>query len=340
MNRRSFILNTTISIIGSSMTEFDLAAQPIYGHNEKRYRQNEKWLTKNKKLPIVNDAHEMVFTHSKDILLLTNETKNNLICFDKKGKVKYAVAHDFPGGHGLTLGGVKGDDFIIITDTDLHKVFKATTDGKIITTWDAPMETGKYESEEAFIPTESVVTADGEMYVADGYGAQYIIHYDRGGKIKNIFGGRGTSDAHLDNAHGITIDYRGSEPTLLITDRNRCCFKRYTMGGAYLSKIDIPGANVCRPVIAGDYLYAAVLTSGGTGNANTGFVAILNKEDKLISTIGGSTPQYVDGVCMESYQTVQLFKHPHDVLIDDEQNLYVSQWNSGQVLPYKFEPYV
>jgi hypothetical protein len=93
-------------------------------------------------------------------------------------------------------------------------------------------------------------------------------------------------------------------------------------------------------VIKGDYLYAAVLTSGSTGNAETGFVIILDKDNKLISAPGGSTPAYDGKMCKESYQTVQLFKHPHDVLVDDEGSLYVCQWNSGQVLPYKFTPYV
>jgi hypothetical protein len=111
---------------------------------------------------------------------------------------------------------------------------------------------------------------------------------------------------HLDNAHGICIDTRNSTPTLIITDRNRCCFKRFSMDGKYLETISLPGANVCRPVIKGDYLYAAVLTSGSTGNAETGFVIILDKDNKLISAPGGSTPAYEGKMCKESYQTVQL----------------------------------
>lgn len=83
---------------------------------------------------------------------------------------------------------------------------------------------------------------------------------------------------------------------MIITDRNRCCFKRFSIDGKYLETISLPGANVCRPVIKGDYLYAAVLTSGSTGNAETGFVIILDKDNKLISAPGGSTPAY-DGKC-------------------------------------------
>ena len=309
-------------------------------HNEKKYTWDKNWLYGNANLPKVKDCHEMVFTGDKDIILLTNDTRNNFIRMSKSGKIKAHYGNEFPGGHGLTIGGVKGDEFLLVTDTDRHQFFKTTLYGKIIKTWNYPRESEKYQNESEFIPTETAVTSNGEIYVADGYGAQYISHYDKDGKLKNVFGGRGLEEKHLDNAHGICIDTRNSTPTLIITDRNRCCFKRFSIDGKYLETISLPGANVCRPVIKGDYLYAAVLTSGSTGNAETGFVIILDKDNKLISAPGGSTPAYDGKMCKESYQTVQLFKHPHDVLVDDEGSLYVCQWNSGQVLPYKFTPYV
>ena len=148
------------------------------------------------------------------------------------------------------------------SDTQLHQVYKTTIDGKQLITIDAPMEAGIYKTKEAFVPTETTVLDNGEFYVADGYGAQYILHYDADGKLKNYFGGRGTEDKHLDNAHGITVDTRTGTPTLLITDRTRACFKRFSLDGKLLEIISIPGAAVCRPVIKGNYLYAAVLQIG------------------------------------------------------------------------------
>lgn len=341
MNRRSFLTQSKTLLAGLPLVGLSYNnGNPIYGHNNKRYTWNKNWLANNSILPGVKDCHEMVFTSDKDIILLTNDTRNNLIRISKNGKIKAAYGNDFPGGHGLTIGGAKGEEFLIVTDTERHQFYKTTLNGRIIQTWDFPVESEKYTSKTSFIPTESVMTDDGELYIADGYGEQYIIHYDSQGKLKNIFGGRGIEDRHLDNAHGICIDKRNGSPTLIITDRNRCCFKRFSMDGNYLETISLPGANVCRPVISGDYLYAAVLTSGNTRNADTGFVVILNKNNELISAPCGSTPAYKNNEYKESYQTIKLFKHPHDVLIDDEENLYVSQWNSGQVLPYQFTPYV
>jgi hypothetical protein len=36
-------------------------------------------------------------------------------------------------------------------------------------------------------------------------------------------------------------------------------------------------------------------------------------------------------------QAEKLFIHPHDVCVDRDDNLYVAQWSSGKVYPYKFK---
>jgi hypothetical protein len=64
----------------------------------------------------------------------------------------------------------------------------------------------------------------------------------------------------------------------------------------------------------------------------------LDENNKVISNLAGSEPTYNNNTLNEMYQTIRAFQYPHDVCIDDEENLYVAQWNSGKVYPYKFEP--
>lgn len=341
MKRRPFLKNTALagfSVLSGGLLRKKPSAL-TFGQNEKQYTLDQNWVkSKPADLP-VKDCHEMVQTSQGQILLLTNETKNNLISFDKSGKVLGSSAHSFPGGHGLTLAGAGSDQVLFITDTELRQVFKTDLSGHIIQTWSCPMDTGHYQDPKQFVPTETTVMPNGEFYVADGYGAQFVLHYGDDGLLKNSFGGRGEGDHHLDNAHGITIDNRSGSPTLLVTDRTRCCFKRFSLQGEFLEKIELPGACVCRPVIMGDYLYAAVLRSPHMGTDNSGFVIILNKANKVVSVVGGAAAAYnPDGSLQPFYQTIKILKHPHDVLVDDEENLYVCQWNSGQVYPYKFTP--
>jgi peptidylamidoglycolate lyase len=35
-------------------------------------------------------------------------------------------------------------------------------------------------------------------------------------------------------------------------------------------------------------------------------------------------------------QAEKIFVHPHDVCVDRDENIYVAQWASGKVYPYKF----
>jgi peptidylamidoglycolate lyase len=349
MNRRNFLQQTSLigagvlatgalSATSKSATLNALHdAKPVYGHNGMQYKMDTTWGALNPEKYPVNDCHEMVQDSRGRILLLTNETKNNILVYNKSGKLLKSWGHEFPGAHGLTLHKANGEDFLYITDTKKHQVYKTTIDGKLLLTIDYPAETGVYKNKEAFVPTETTVLDNGDFYIADGYGAQYIMHYDAKGKLKNQFGGRGDKDEHLDNAHGICVDTRQTSPTLLITDRTRNCFKRFSFEGKLLEIIPLPGACVCRPVIRGNYLYAAVLRSPDLKANGTGFVTILDKNNKVVSNIGGTEPVYEDGKLQPMLQAEKIFINPHDVCVDDDENIYVAQWNSGKVYPYKLK---
>ena len=338
MERRSFLKNSALSAGGLFLSK-DLFSKPkgkIYGHNEMTYRLHTEWGELNPKKTPVNDCHEMIQDVKGRILLLTNETRNNVIIYSKSGRLIGTWGKEFPGAHGLTVQHTGKEDFLFITDTVKHQVYKTTIGGKILLTIDAPGDIADYKKKEAFVPTETAVLENGDFYIADGYGAQHIMHYDENGRLKNSFGGRGKGDEFFDNAHGICIDYRNQTPTLLITDRTRNAFKRFSLEGKLIEVIHLPGACVCRPVIKGDYLYAAVLRSPTLENVKSGFVTILNKENKVVSNLGGSEPVYENNKLNPMSQTDKIFIHPHDVCVDDEGSLYVAQWASGKVYPYKF----
>jgi len=91
-------------------------------------------------------------------------------------------------------------------------------------------------------------------------------------------------------------------------------------------------------VIKGEYLYAAVLQTNARQGEQSGFVLILDKDYKVISNLAGNLPVYDKELPEEMYQTIKVFKYPHDVCVDDEENIYVAQWNSGRVYPYKLSP--
>jgi len=308
----------------------------IIGHGDYRYKVDMNWGNLDPLLTPVKDCHEMVQDAKGRIVLLTNHTKNNVIIYDKSGKLLETWGTEYPGAHGLTLVNENGEDFLFITDYERHQVIKTTLKGKVVFTLDYPKETGKYDSAEAFKPTETTVIENGDFYVADGYGNQYITQYNHRGELLRIFGGKGTEDGQFLNAHGICYDHRDpQQPCLLISARAQNKLKRFSLDGDYLSTIEVPGALICRPVIHGKNSYFAVLKSATASHPDSGFLLIMNDKNEVVSCPGATAPTYTNNRLDELYQTIRLFQYPHDVCVDEDENLYVAQWNSGNTYPIK-----
>ncbi|MEL7220853.1 MAG: 6-bladed beta-propeller [Bacteroidota bacterium] len=268
------------------------------------------------------------------IILLTNHTHNNVIIYNKDGKLLNSWGTNFPGAHGLTLKNEGGEDFLYITDTELHQVIKTTIDGQEVFRISDPQSKSKDATTRPFLPTETAIAENGDIYVADGYGSQYIYVYDQKGQLKHEFGGPGDGEDQFFNAHGIAIDERDGTPKLLITAREKQQLKHFDLAGNYLSTIELPGAYICRPVVHQKVVYLATIWSGDKSN-RSGFISILDQNNQLISAPGGIAPSYTDEQLNPMTQALTLFQHPHDVCIDEDENLYIPQWNAGQVYPIK-----
>lgn len=306
----------------------------IVGHGSHRYMIDMEWGALNSSLYPVNDCHEMVIDSRGRLLLLTNHTQNNIIIYDKSGELVEVWGTDYPGAHGLTLNNERHREVLYITDTKRHEVIKTTINGEVIHILGWPEECGFYKERNQYKPTETAIAKNGDIYVADGYGLQYILHYSSDFRLLNVFGGNGSADNKFTNAHGICVDDRTGEETLLITDRMKNQLKRFTMSGELLELIELPGAYICRPVMHGKEAYLATIWSG-RNKTGAGFICILDENNKLVSAPCGSKPNYVNDQLQMMYQTLKIFQHPHDVCIDDDKNLYVAQWNSGQSYPIK-----
>lgn len=111
------------------------------------------------------------------------------------------------------------------------------------------------------------------------------------------------------------------------------------MSGEFLQNLELPGAYVGGPIFKGDHFYAPVCWShiNGKQAENSGFITILDKNNKVVSNPGGTEPVYKNGVLQPMQSTFDVFNHCHAVCVDDDENLYVGQWNANQVYPIKLE---
>lgn len=346
--RRGFLKKTAAALACSSLFPM-IWTKPSYarssgimlGHNAHRYRVVEGWGMLDAGKNPVNDCHEMVEDAKGRLLVLTNETRNNVLIYDKSGKLLDAWGTSYPGGHGLTLSNEDGEQFLFITDTERNQVVKTDLKGREILKLDYPRETGQYAYPDQFVPTETAVNpANGDIYVADGYGMNFIMQYNHNGEYIRHFGGKGNTNDTFDCCHGVLVDTRDPKnPTLLITDRSHMSLKRFTLDGKYVATIPVPGSFICRPVLKGKHIYAAVYRSTSQDYPNSGYITILDEKDQVVSTPGGTAPVYVKKALQEQRKDRAFmgFMHPHDVCVDADENLYIPQWNSRKTYPVKLE---
>ena len=68
-----------------------------------------------------------------------------------------------------------------------------------------------------------------------------------------------------------------------------------------------------------------------------GMVAVLDENNKVVSLPGGSAPGYNQSSLEEPESDGFTFLNPHDVCVDNDENIYVAQWYSGRTYPVKLE---
>ncbi len=363
-SRRDFIRNSAVaSAVAMAMPSAGFSILPgnptsadeLIGHGEFKYKVDKGWAKISINSNPVFNCHEMVQDSKGRLIMLGDNVHNNILIFDKSGKLLDYWGTAWPGGHGLSLSKEGGEEFLFIVDCgwfqdrsgnwtpQAGQVVKTDLTGRIIFTIGHPRTIGIYKDTEKFMPTETAIAPNGDIYVADGYGSDYVIHYNSKGEYIRHFGGHNNSnpDHNFHCAHGVAIDSRDKmNPTLIVTSREENCFKVFTLDGKFLHRIDTPGMYVCRPVLNDNHIYAGVCWSkdaeGKMIGGNSGFVTILDHQNKVVSNPGGNAPVYKNNALQQTLQAPgQLFQHCHDVCVDDDKNLYICQWNANQTPPIK-----
>lgn len=333
-NRRNFLRHASLLGAAASLP-FNLISTAEHehktrvGHGDFQYKADKSWGKLDPRLLPVSHCHEMVMDSKDRLICSTVSKKSNTLVYNRDGKLQESWQLHLTEPHGLSKAGEGSDQTLWLTDSAEGRVLNLDLNGRVIRELKIPYD--QIPSGKAFRPTETTVAKNGDIYVADGYGTNLIFHFDPKGQLKNVFGG----PKHFNCCHGIVVDNRNGAEELLITSRSNQEFQSWSMDGTYRSTRKLPGLHICRPVLAGDFTYFAVIATKDW-NSYDGMVAVLDRNFDVVSLPGGSAPtnqQDFTNVVSDN----QTFLNPHDVCADRDGNLYIPQWYSGRTYPIRLK---
>jgi hypothetical protein len=339
LTRRRFIQTTAAASLSACVFRPAQADESvILGQGDYRYRVVPNWGVLGPDTPVAN-CHGIVTDREGHIILLTDQTKNNVIVYDKSGKLVHKWGTMFPGAHGLSIVNEGDKQVLFITDLKTHKVYKTTLDGQVLSQWAWPKQTGKYAKEDEYRPSWTLHFPDGGFFILDGYGRDYITRFDAKGEFVKMFGGP-EGGIHHWGPHGGMADLSDpANPTLLIAMSDQQYLLRLSPEGGHLIQYDLPGGNPRQIRLHKDRYFVAHLGDNWPKDKTCrGFVSVLNRDFRVLSNVGGTPPVYDDAGRLQPMRHQEdVFRHPHDLVVDDEESIYVAQFASGNTYPIKLE---
>ena len=267
---------------------------------------------------VVTDAGEVITFH---------QGEPKLLLFDKDGNLQGAWDTPLTNAHGMDLVVEDGKQYVWCADDESGQVVKCDLEGRVVMEVLRP-DLPNYADDE-YSPTSVAVNqvgrgGNGDVWVADGYGAHIVHRYDMAGNyIGTINGEEGAG--RFANPHGLLIDTRKPEPELYIADRHNSQVQVCDLDGKFKRAF---GSEFM--VAPGGFTTHGELTI--IGEHSTSRLTVVDGDDGFVCYLGEN-----QGVSdTENWPNVPgelvlrgKFNSPHGQAADRDGNLYVTEWLIG-----------
>jgi hypothetical protein len=271
---------------------------------------------------VIEDAQGYIYI--KHTVHQTSQKGDAICVFDPEGKFVRSWGAEYRGvAHGLERVVEGANEFLWFSCTGAHLVRKVTLTGEEVLTLRCPMESGLYNNEGEFVPTNTVVGPDGRIYVADGYGKSWIHIYNAQGQYLKSFGGPGKERGQLSCPHGLYVDCRSGSPVLVVADRSNRRLQIFDLDGKHLSFVTSELRAPCHFHTRGEVLLIPDLESR---------VTLFDGQNKLIVHLGDGG--HYNGIREKDRSAFApgKFVAPHGANFDAHGNIYVAEWvEAGRV---------
>jgi hypothetical protein len=299
----------------------------VAGQGDNTYKSVPNWCQLPEGRQNLGATHGGVVVDKKgQIYFSMDGGDHGILVYGPDGKlVKGIGGKNLLGIHGMCLNEENGEEFIYAAHLGKRRAVKLKLDGTEVWAIGHPAESGKYQNPNQYSPTGIAVAPNGDVYIADGYGQNWIHRYDKNQKYVASYGGRGKGEGQFTTCHGIAFDKRGGKNLLLVCDRENRRLQHLDLGGKFVAVVATDLRRPCAISFHGDHVAIAELE---------GRVAILDGNNKLVSVLGDNPnkQQWAKFPVPPAEWTEGIFNAPHGISYDHQGNLYVMDWNqSGRI---------
>ena len=294
---------------------------------EVSYEFAPQWLTPPPGVETIGNGHGEIRVDSAGNVYVSVEgqPEGGLQVYSPEGKFLRHVKNSPQTLHGFVIHQEEGGEFIYGAVLGQARVVKMTLDGDVVLEIPTSAFPTEHAGPKGLKLTNCDVAPNGDIYVVDGYGMDWIYVFDKEGKYKKAFGGR-EEPLKLMNCHKMFIDLRYDEPRVLLCDRVNLRLVHTDLDG---NLIGVYAEGLRRPSSAsfhGDLCCVAEIA---------GSVTVLDKAGKVVATLGANdvagesnTPKVEPNGWREGIVT-----SPHGITFDNDGNILETEWNKfGRVL--------
>ena len=334
MKRRDFCAITGIAALGSLMgskAHAETSSQETSmktGNGEWTYQLVSGW----GELPqgtAFGGTHGGIATDKAGQLYVSTQSETGVLVYDRDGKLVKTIAHEYPEVHSLVYAEENGVEYFYATvqkgtPKENWLFVKMKTDGTVVQKITAPREAGFHAPNEWRL-TAAIPGPDGSIYIANGYGDSRIFKFDKAGNYQAAYSGKGTADGLCNCSHGLALDTRYGQPMLLVCDRENRRLSHYDLDGKLVGNVTLHMRRPCQISFWGDYAVISELE---------GRVTILDKDNVPVAFLGDNPDhsQWANYKLLPGDIAPVYFSAAHGCFIDQDANIYVSDWNqSGRV---------
>jgi hypothetical protein len=252
-----------------------------------------------------------VVVDSKNRVYMHSNCQKCMIVYHQDGSVLKDWGTEWAEkGHGLYWSKEGKDEFLYFSVLGpYNQIVKTDLDGKVLLTIGNVKDESTTSIKFPFnMPTDVAIAPNGDIWVCEGYGGNMLHVFDKRGKFKQTIGKPGSGPGEFKTCHGIWVDTRGGEPTVLVADRSNARIQKFNLGGEL--KGELKGDHIRNPCCFYQHNEAMFVPDLDK------LVTILDKDGALIQSMG-------DGRMKDDAST---FKAPHALCLDGAGDLYVIEW--------------